>query len=233
MSESYVLPQNDNGPVGQFYKKIKWDNGYEKWNLIRINTPGDKSCLFHAIANSFFVPYYTEKMGNKTISRKEIVKNMRHNFAIKLASPVSPDKNSKTYYETINNGKTAEFPKLKDLPEYDYSLKNMQRILDSDENVGHGYIEFISNALNKNIYILSSTSNSKDIYPFGKSDLLTIYKKDRPSIILYYIVDNTNDEFDHYELVGLLHDNNIIDTHFHPDHDLIKFLYNRVLQLSM
>lgn len=233
----YKLPYNKNGPIGEFYRKIDWFNyiidpktQLPKWNLIRINTPGGGNCLFHAIANSFFSPYYSEKVNEQIMTRKEIIRNMRKSFSEKLNSPISSKPNSKTHYEIINSGNTAEFPISPDLPEYNYSLSNMQKSLDSEENIGYGYIEFISNAIDKNIYILVSSMN--DIYPFEKTELLNIYKKDRPSIVVYYIWDNdTSDKYDHYELVGIMN-KGTIDTHFMPDHSFIKFLYNKVLEKS-
>jgi len=225
MNQSDKLPRYSHGPVGKFYKKIAWNNGYEDWNLIRINTQADGHCLFHAIANAFFIPYYTETLNGNKIERTEIVKQMRKEFAEKLSSPVS-DKNPKTHYETINNGKTAEFPVFQDYPEYNFSLENMKKQLNSNNYIGYGYIEYISNALDKNIYILNE--RSQDLYPFEKIELLNMYKKNRSSIVLYAIEANP---YDHYELVGIMN-NGIIDTHFSPDHTLIKFLYNKILERS-
>ena len=225
MEAIFKLPYNQNGPVGNFYRKIKWDNGFEIWNLIRINTPGDGSCLFHAIENGFSIPYYQEMINGEKMDRNNIVRHMRKSLATKLASKVSSDPNSKTYYELINSGNTAEFQVSDNLPEYNYSLENMQKQLASNNNIGYGYIEFISNVLNKNIYILSSTG--KDIYPFGKSELANIYKKDRLSIVLYYIENEKSNNLDHYELIGVMNDG-VVDTHFEPDHYFIKFLYDKV-----
>jgi hypothetical protein len=220
-TNKFALSHYNNGPVGNFYHKIIWTNGFENWDLIRIDTTGDGNCLFHAIANSFFVPYYTEIIDGDKISRLEIVKQMRKQFSEKLSSPIAP--NSKTHYEIINSGKTAEFPVFPDLPEYNYSLANMQKQLNSNNNIGYGYIEYISNILDKNIYILNDSNN--DIYPFEKTDLLNIYKKNRSSIVLYFLSN-------HYELVGIMN-NGIVDTYFDSNHTFIKFLYNRVLQKIM
>ena len=227
--EKYVLPHYSNGPVGDFYQRITWKNGFENWDLIRIDTIGDRSCLFHAIANGFFLPYCTGIVNGIKMSKKEIVKQIRKELADKLSDPISAKPNSKTYYDIINSGKTAEFPVSPELPEYDYSLKNMQKQLDSDNNIGYGYIEYISNALDKNIYILNE--QDKDLYPFEKTELLNIYKEDRSSLVLYYTTPNNNDSYDHYELVGIMN-NGIVDTYFSPNHTFIKFLYKKVLEKS-
>lgn len=227
ISPSLPLPYYSNGPVGNYYQKIMWKKGFENWDLIRIDTPGDRNCLFHAITNSFFVPYYTGIVDGNKMTRIEIITQMRKEFSEKLSTPVSSDPNSKTHYEIINSGKTSEFPILSDLPQYDYSLRNMKKQLSGSNNIGYGYIECISNMLNKNIYILNHSGN--DLYPFEKTELLNIYKKNRSSIVLYYTTPDDNDSYDHYELVGIMN-NGIIDTYFHSNHTFIDFLYNRVLE---
>jgi len=228
-SNIYKLPRYDNGPVGDFYRKINWENGFENWQLIRIDTIGDRSCLFHAIANAYFVPYYTETLDGTKMTRREIVRQMRKELSEKLNSPISSDPNSKTHYEIINSGKTAEFPVSSELPQYDFSLTNMQKQLNSDNNIGYGYIEYISNILNKNIYILNEANN--DLFPFEKREYLNIYKKDRSSLVLYYTAPMDDESYDHYELVGIMN-NGIVDTYFDSNHTFIKFLYNRALEKS-
>ena len=224
---SFSLPYYSNGPVGNYYQEISWEKGFKNWNLVRIDTPGDGNCLFHSIANSFFVPYYSGMVNGNKITRIEIIHQMRKEFAEKLSTPVSSKPNAKTHYETINSGKTAEFPISPDLPEYDYSLSNMQKQLNGNNNIGYGYIEYISNMIDKNIYILNHSSN--DLYPFEKTELLNIYKQNRPSIVVYYTTPDNNDSYDHYELVGIMN-NGIIDTHFDSNHTFIKFLYNKILE---
>jgi hypothetical protein len=216
------LPCYNNGPVGNYYREINWENGFENWDLIRIDTIADGSCLFHAIANSFFVPYHTEIVdGNKT-TRKEIIQKMRKELSESLSSPISSSPNSKTHYQVINSGNTANFPICLDSPEYNFSLENMKKQLNSNNYIGYGYIEFISNVLGKNIYILNHST--QDLYPFEKTELLNIYRKNRPSIVVYY-------EPKHYELVGIMN-NGIVDTYFDSNHTFIKFLYNKVIERS-
>lgn len=228
-NEKIRLPYYNNGPVGNYYRNIKWKNGFENWDLIRIDTVADGSCLFHAIANGYFVPYSTGILNDDKITKREIVQKMRKELSEKLSSRISDDPNSKTHYEIINSGKTAEFPVYSELPDCDFSLNNMIKQLNSDEYIGYGYIEYISNALEKNIYILHQSD--KDIYPFEKNELMNLYKKNRPSIVVYYIPPNSESIGipEHYELVGVMN-NGIIDTYFDSDHTFIKFLYNRVLQ---
>ena len=92
--EICTLPVYKNGPIGKFYKKIDFKNCYQNWDLVIIDTIGDGSCLFHAICNSFFVPYYTEILNGEKIQRRDLVRQMRKEFAEKLSSPISLEANS-------------------------------------------------------------------------------------------------------------------------------------------
>lgn len=215
----YTLPNNIKGPVGNYYANIEWNNGFEGWNLVRISTPGDGNCLFHAIANSFFPAYHTEKLKGKTMTRDKIISLMRKGLSNRLADKI--DGKSLTYYESLHNGNTASFAKESGL--HQYTLSYMQDQLNSSNSIGYGYMEFINNILNKDIYVLDANRN--DIYSYDKSELLLINKGNRKSVILYYVNDN------HYELVALRNGNEFI-THFYPEHSLIEFLYSRVVAKS-
>jgi hypothetical protein len=94
----------------------------------------------------------------------------------------------------------------------------MQKQLDSSAFIGYGYMEFIGNCLNKDIYILEAVR--QDIYI--TDELLFTIKGNRPSIVLYYI------EGGHYESVGLKLSDGTYATHFYPDHSFIKFLNEKV-----
>lgn len=175
----------------------------DKFELIIIEIPKDGSCLFHALLLAFFNPYITENFKGNYISRNQIVSNLRTELSEKLAKPIN-GKYGKTYYETLHNGQTIEFSKH--VPEF--SLRYMQYQLRSKNHIGYGFLSFISDRLNKDIFILDSTGK---IYV---SDEVTV--KGRNAIVLYY---NNN----HYELIGLKCEDYIL-THFKPDNEFIKFL---------
>ena len=86
----HALPPNGSGIVGNFYADVKWDQGFEQWNLVRIATVGDGSCLFHAIANSFYQPYRTETINGKHVSRNKIISSLRKELAEKLPTIPEP-----------------------------------------------------------------------------------------------------------------------------------------------
>lgn len=210
------VPNTGRGPVGNYYAEIRWENGFDQWPLVRFSTPMDGSCLFHAISNSFFAPYHTETLHGQHIPRIKMVASLRRELSEKLASQITTDTSSPTHYDILNGGNTSAFAEA--VPEFE--LKYMQSQLDSTTPIGYGYMEFIGNALNKDIYILEALRH--DIYV--TDELPLTIKGDRNSIVLYYMNG-------HYELVGIQNPDNTFDTHFTPDHSFIRFLYNRVCQI--
>lgn len=183
--------------------ELSWKNGFERWNLVRIATPGDGHCLFHAIVNAFFPRYCNSKPEEKV----KIVIAFRKELSEQLA----------IHYDRINKGITADFGK--DVPEF--SLSHMQKELNSNNSIGYGYIEFIGNTIEKDIYVLDG--QNQDIYGLYKSDhSLSPTNGNRDSIVLCYINEN------HFELVGIKGKNGMIDTHFACSHSFIRFLHNRI-----
>lgn len=210
------MPENIKTPIAIYYCPISWA-ALTNWSLVRFSTPMDNNCLFHSIANSFFSPYYDENLNGKHITRQQIVTYLRKELSKKLASKINPsDSNSLRYYDILNGGNTSAFAEA--VPEF--KLEYMQEQLNSQVPIGYGYMEFIGDTLNKDIYILEAAR--KDIY--NTDELPLTIKGDRRSIILYYMNG-------HYELVGIHNSNGTFDTHFDSNHSLIRFLNNRVQQL--
>lgn len=210
------VPQTGHGPIGNYYAEIRWGDGFDQWPLVRFSTPMDGSCLFHAISNSFFAPYHTGILHGKSVSRNRMVAALRSELAQKLASKISDASNSPTHYDILSGGNTSAFAEA--VPEF--ALSYMQAQLESHNSIGYGYMEFIGNALNKDIYILEAMRH--DIYL--TDELPLTIKGDRNSIVLYYMNG-------HYELVGIQNPDGSFDTHFRPDHTFIRFLYQRVCQI--
>lgn len=209
------FPNNITAPFAEHYHVMNWEDGFEKWNLVRFSTPSDGNCLFHAIANSFFVPYHTEILNGKKISRREIITYFREELSDKLSEKIDNSPNSQTYYDTLNEGNTHKFSK--NVPEF--SIDYMKEQLKSSVAIGYGYIEFLSNVLDKDIYILDGSR-------FGiyiSDELPLTIKGTRSSIILYY--DNG-----HYELIGI-QDNDLFHTIFSHEHSFVRFLYNIVSKI--
>jgi hypothetical protein len=173
---------------------------YPEWPMMKYEIPPDGHCLFHALCMAFFKPYLLENFNGHPMSRRQIVYNIRKELSEKLAQPVN-GKNGETYYDLLNNGQTALF--AKEVPEF--TLQHMQAELNSNAFIGYGYLEYISNQINKDIIILDA--NTKKIYVSDEKII-----KGRYTIVLYY-------ENNHFELIGFNH-----KTHFKPNHPFILFL---------
>jgi hypothetical protein len=201
----YELPVTGKGPVGSYYAHIMWDGPFQQWELVRIATPMDGNCLFHAISNSYFEPYHTEKLGETQVERNKIVSTLRQELSELLDQQ----------YESLSGGNMVEFSQSVS----EFALEDMKKQLASTKSIGYGYMEFIGNVLNKDIYILEAAR--RDLYI--TNELPYTIKGNRNSIILYYMND-------HYELVAVKRGNEF-DTYFEPTHSLIRFLYGRVLEI--
>jgi len=167
----------------------------------------DGSCFFHAVLKSFFIPYKTGFLDGRPLNRSEFVFDFRKGLAKKLGSPIDPNNPlSQTYYDTLSRGKLRELGRS--VPEL--SLENMQRELASRMPIDNKYNEFVSNILDKDIYLLDY--NTQDVYITGADD--DILYKNRPSIVILVLPG-------HYELVGVQTPNGI-QTLFEPSSGLIQ-----------
>jgi hypothetical protein len=214
----YNIPQmiKSTRPAADYYVEIKWGNGFEPWKLVRFSTPMDGNCLFHAIANSFFTPYYSEILNGNQIPRIKIITELRRELSEKLANKIN-DQSDKRHYDILYGGNVPIFSKT--VPEF--NIEYMQKQLNSNNHIGYGYMEFIGNALNKDIYILEGIREG--IYV--TDELPFTIKGNRNSIVLYYMNS-------HYELVGIQNSDGTFDTHFDPKHNFITFLYSIVKQIT-
>lgn len=208
-----ITRTEDHSPVAKYFTKLGWGNGFEQWDIVRFNTPMDGSCLFHAIANSFFIPYRKQILRDKSVTQSQIVQMLRQELSQRLGTYISDAPNSPTFYDTLSNGAVAKFAEY--VPEF--QLAYMQNELNSNRYIGYGYMEFIGNILDKDIYILDGVR--RDLY--CTDELPFTIKGTRNSIILYY---NNG----HYELVGLRNKDDTFITHFNPTHTIIRFLYECV-----
>lgn len=192
-------------------ENLVWSNqGFNFPGMVRVRIPRDGSCFFHAITRAYFKPYITGIIDGKSFNRKEFIRGLRKSLSIKLSKV-----NSETglrYYDSLSRGKLEDF--AKSVPQY--SLEEMQKELDSNQAVDNVYNEFISNEIDKDIYILDMVS--KDVYITG-NDFDILYKG-RKSIVLLYLPG-------HYELVGI-ETRKGIKTLFSPDHEFIRAIRDRM-----
>lgn len=198
------------------YMEINWEPPFLSYpGLVRIQTPTDGSCFFHAILKAFYKPYIEGRENGKLVDRNKLISQLRKELADKLAQPADitvPE--GPTNYDLLSRGSLSELSKSM-TNDYNYTLEGMQDLLLNGNYIDEAYYEYISNRINKDIYIISSVI--KDVIPTGDTDL---YYKGRDSIVLLYIPG-------HYELIGLKSDNGTITTHFTSTHPFITELLTR------
>jgi hypothetical protein len=199
--------------INKEYENLVWDSPFSYPNMVRIRTPQDGSCFFHAIAKAYFEPYIIGKLNNEPLNRKTFIRKLRKDLSNKLKSRVDPtDPESPIYYNKLSRGQLQEFS----ISVPTYSLENMVKELDSNLAVDNVYNEFISDQLDKDIYILDAIK--QDVYITGYDD--EILYKNRPSIVILYLPG-------HYELIGL-EENGNVKTLFDPDHNFIRAIRERM-----
>ncbi len=202
------------------FEKLDWKNHLQIPDMIRIRTDLDGNCFFHALSKAYFKPYITGKTKEgKIFNRGEFVKNLRTDLSKMLNNKIDPNNaQSSTWYETMANGEWVE--DSNNIPEL--SLKFMQNELASNASISHVYNEYISDQLDKDIYILDV--EKKDVYMTGTDDAL-LYKN-RNSIIILYLPG-------HYELIGIKDSQNYIQTIFSPDSKIIQIIKKRMKEIKV
>ena len=172
--------------------------------LVKIETIGDGSCLFHAILRAYGLDYFNTK---NIHARQLYAKQLRHELA-DLLIKINPY-TGRSYYDSLHNGTLREFSEnVKE-----YSLYNMYNELRSNSAVGNVYHELISNYLNLDIYLIDILKG--DVYP-TTSDLNCLYKN-RNSIFIAVVPG-------HFEVIGVKDACGSIGTHFgqHPFVDTVR-----------
>ena len=203
--------------VNSEIEKLEWKDVFEGFKMMRLRTEADGSCFFHALAKAYFKPYITGKIKDKPLNRKKFIRSLRTDLSKKLGSKVDPiDPESKTYYETLSKGELTKI--AEEMPEY--SLERMEKELDSNSPISNIYNEFISNQLDIDLYILDGIK--RDVYMTGTDDKL-LYKN-RKSIVILYLPG-------HYELVGIMRENNYLETYFDPQDPFILRIRERMNEL--
>lgn len=198
-------------PLIQYeYEMINWNKEFQHPNMCRIRTEMDGSCFFHAISKAISKQYMEEGINNKPLDRYTFVRQLRKDLSKTLGEKMP--NSDKTYYESISRGKLKEFSNY--VPEY--TLENMQKLLDSSKSIDNSYNEFISNVLDLDIYLLDPYT--QDVYITGDdSDILY---KGRKSIVILALKG-------HYELIGIKKYDHI-QTSFDYNDEFIVYIRNRL-----
>lgn len=178
-------------------------------NLYIIPSIGDGNCYFHSILRAFNTSYINAKT---IFDRVNLTRTFRNALADRLQE-IDP-LTGKDYYSGLNNGRLEEFSQgVKE-----YSKDALRRELLGSDPVDNIYQELISNAINKDIYIIDS--ETKDMYNVGSA--FSLYYKGRNSIILYYTPG-------HFEVIGVKRSDGSINTLFTPEHKLVEACRERLL----
>lgn len=172
-------------------------------SLIIIPSPHDGNCFFHSVLMAFSKDYRFEVVGGVKVSRYNIVTQFKDELAQLLDKPIS--KGGPTWYKYLSRGSLEDFSKKV----VGYDMKSLQNMLRSSQSVGQEFHEYVSDVLDKDIYIIQGNINK--LYNVGDFELLY---RDRPSILLYY-------KNGHYDLLGRQDSNGDIQTLFDPSDDII------------
>lgn len=167
----------------------------------------DGHCLIHCICKALYKPYSVgrDSKGN-VISRLECVRNLRRELSVELPK----------HYKYLSNGGLESFSN--GLGEY--KLENMIIWLDSSKYIGIEFLEFISDILNIDIYIIHKQTNT--LYSVGTD--INLYYKHRRSIIVHY------DDI-HYNI--LYTKDSKISYYHQPNSPLIVHIYNTLIHNTL
>jgi len=201
-------------------QSLDWKKKFKFKNMVRIGIDGDGSCYFNAIAYAYFIPYREGNIDGTPLDRRKFIRNLRYDLAEKLKEHIDPnDDTSPRNYDLLSRGNLANFSEnvIKKGPtNLSYGLDDMVTELQSGNDVGYVYNEFVSNEFEKDIYFLDYNSN--DVYVVG--DDFDLYYLRRPSIVLLSIPG-------HFELVGIQKKEGI-QTLFSPDDPFIEAIKLRM-----
>jgi len=175
------------------------------FDFVKIKTIGDGSCFLHAVLGAASKDYKNSTDRQK----KTMVKNLRNDLAELIDDTRKDDK---THYESINRGEMENLSKI--FPELE--IENVKKFLRSREWFDQKYIEYVSDLLEIDIYIIDYKTGAP--YKTGDEEIL---HKSRNSVIIGYIRET------HFETLGVF-DGKKIKTFFVPDSKIIKNLKNQL-----
>lgn len=195
--------------IHEDYKPLKL-NFINVPNLVIIPTINDGNCYFHSVLRAFNSSYMTAKT---PFDRINIARTFRNGLADRL-NEIDP-LTSKDYYSGLSNGKLENSSH----GIREYTKEALHRELFSSSPVDNIYQELISNAVNKDIYIIDG--ETMDIY--NTCNQFSLLYKGRNSIVIFYTSG-------HFEVVGIKRTDGSIDTLFTPEHILIQTCRDQLLK---
>lgn len=195
------------------------------YNIVRVGTIGEGSCFFHSVLTAFNKKY--RKMDEQ--QKMEFVSKLRKSLADRLDMDTFSKLGNGILLEFMENDVIEESPTYRNMTKEELevndeeikekALNKYKNLLgDCKEWVGETSLEYVSNKLKLDIYIMSDKTRNVKI----AADCNNLYKN-RASIIVLNI-DNV-----HYETVGIAdEETGRVKLNFEPDNSFIKQLYKEV-----
>lgn len=188
--------------------ELDWNGPIQHEGLCMIPCPPDGSCFFHCILNAIYRPYLASSPDERAV----MVKTFRRELSDYLSKK---DDSGATIYDKLSRGQLKIMSK--DIPEF--SLEAMKSELLENGPVDNLYNEFISDMINKDIYIVDL--DARDIYITGSD--VELYYKGRDSIVIGYTEG-------HYNLIGIKKGSDVV-TNFDCGHSFISQIRRRYMEL--
>ena len=221
MNQISMIPPSINSKDTEM---MNWDNRshISFMGMIRINSLKDGSDYFHSILAGYHKDYMTGTTteGN-TFNRTAYVSSLRRDLAEGLKQPESPSNpHSLTKYDKLSNGRLSTMA----LTRPEYKLDTMMKKLASGEPIGLEFHEYVSNQLNKDIYVLDLLNH--DVLTIGM-DISLLYKNRNAVVIVYSRLQNC------FDTVGIINQQTgTITTFFDNSHPFIKTIRKRISSIN-
>ena len=205
------------------YESLDWEKynaPIQFNNMIRIYTESSENgSFYHALINASFRNYRLGIIKMIPITQSEIIRRIRYDISFNLGS--INQETGLLKWQELGDGTIMSMSST--MPEY--SLPEMQKNIMSSNPSSVAY-EFISDQLNRDIYILSA--EHKDVMFNHGYDYSKLYKK-RDSVVLLSLPGLSG----HYELVGLNDTaKGTQQTLFTYNHPFIQTIRQRISNLS-
>jgi hypothetical protein len=203
---SSLLETTSIRPVEKAFELLDWKTPVAHDGFCRLMTHTDPgSSLVHACLNAICIPYRTGKLFNQDIGQIEFAHMFRKELALLLNEEVPGT--DKLYVELIGNGSWVAMEST--------NMNTLAAQLHiSTIEFDPVMIEHLSNAIDKNIYIINAETQDVEV---DSIDIETRYKKDRSAVVVLRVKN-------HYELTCLRRFSGEYVTHFASSHPWIVTL---------
>lgn len=192
------------------YEMLVWPNSPIRHpRLCRLSAPCSKDGIYHVILNAISIYYRTQSYRGYKVSKDELVTLFRRELAMSIG--VGPP--GRRPYDLLGAGAARALS----VDRVDYSMRAMQEQLMFEGFIPEYLISFVCDQIGHDIVYVSGLERDVASFPYQTEDAI----KCRPTIIVLFTRN-------HYELIGLMNNDQDIDTVFDPNHLYIKLLRERL-----